>query len=128
MAVRLLVMSSVLIIETGIGIALYLAVASNYPYRVDEGGIALCVLISVGMIVSWLWTIAFFVRKSSRAKAKRIVDDAKVEAAAILSNATDRAMVLCNLDGGRCRQCGNPRTGKFCPKCGSTGEPVGAGV
>jgi hypothetical protein len=128
MGVRLLVMFSVLIVELGLGIALFLAVGSNYPYRLDEGGIALCVLIAVAMIVSWLMTIAYFIRKSSRAKAKRIVEEARLEAAAILSSATDRAAVLCNLDGGRCKQCGNPRTGKFCPKCGATGEPTATNV
>ena len=124
MGVRLLVMFSVMIFELGLGIAGFLGVNSLYPYRFDEAGIALCVLIAVAMVVSWLLTIAFFLRKSSRAKANRIVEDSRLAAAAILSKATDQAMLLCNLDGGRCKKCGNPRTGKFCPKCGTTGEPV----
>ena len=33
-----------------------------------------------------------------------------------------KALALSSLDGGRCLQCGNPRTGRYCPKCGSTGE------
>ena len=122
MAVRLLVMLSVMVVELGAGIAGLLGVTSAYPYRMDEGGIAGCVVIVVAIIASWLLTIAFFVRKSSRAKARRIVDEARSEAAKVLGEATERALALCSLDGGRCSQCGNPRTGRFCPKCGKAGE------
>lgn len=133
MAVRFLMMLSIMIVELGAGIAGFLGVSSCYTnsYRMDEGGIAACVMIAVGIVVSWLVTIAFFVRASSRAKARRMVDEATRQAARILSDATDKALALCSLDAGRCRQCGSPRTGKFCPKCGSPGEvaagPVGRG-
>ena len=49
------------------------------------------------------------------------------KAGQILSEASDRALALCSLDGGRCRQCGNPRTGRYCPKCGGAGEGTGGG-
>ena len=81
MAVRLLVMFSVMVFELGLGIAAILGVASNYPYQWNESGIAACVMIVAGILVSWMLTIAFFVRKSSRAKAVRLVDDAKIQAA-----------------------------------------------
>ena len=120
MATRLLVMFSVMLIELGCGIASILAVSSNYPYGLREEGVAGIVMIVVAIIVSWLLTIAFFVRKSSRLAAERLVDDAKREAGRILSEATERALALCSLDGAQCPACGNPRTGKFCPKCGAT--------
>ena len=124
MAVRLLVMLSFMVLEVGLGIAAILGVLSMYPYQIREDGIAGIVMIVVAIAVSWLLTIAFFVRKSSRAKAARIVADARAQAAAILADATEKALALCSLEGGKCRQCGNPRTGKFCPKCGADGESV----
>ena len=126
MAVRLLLMLSFMILELGLGIASILGVVSMYPYNMREDGIAGIVMIVVAIAVSWLLTIAFFVRKSSRAKAVRIVADARNEAGRILADATEKALALCSLDGGKCRQCGNPRTGKFCPKCGADGEPATA--
>lgn len=122
MAVRLLVMFSFMILELGLGIAAILGVVSLYPYQIREDGIAGIVMIVVGILVSWLVTIAFFIRKSSREKAARIVAEARTQAAGILADATEKALALCSLEGGKCRQCGNPRTGKFCPKCGADGE------
>ena len=124
MAVRLLIMFSVMVIELGLGIAAILGVASHYPYQWNESGIATCVMIVAGILVSWMLTIAFFVRKSSRAKAGRLVDDAKIQAAKILGDAAEKALALCGLERGKCPRCGNPRTGKFCPKCGTPGESV----
>jgi hypothetical protein len=126
MAVRLLLMLSFMILELGLGIAAILGVVSMYPYQMREDGIAGIVMIVVGILIAWLMTIAFFVRKSSREKAARIVADARQQAAAILADATEKALALCSLDGGKCRQCGNPRTGKFCPKCGADGEAPAA--
>lgn len=128
MATRLLVMFSLMVLELGLGIAAILGVVSSYGryQRVDEGGAAGCVMIIVGIIVFWLMTIALFVRKSSRESANRLITQAKVEAARILSDAAEKSLALCNLDGGKCRKCGNPRTGKFCPKCGANGEPAEA--
>lgn len=126
MAVRLLLMFGVMVLELGLGIAAILGVVSMYPYRMQLDGVAGCVMLVVGIVVAWLTTIAFFIRKSSRAKATRIVAEARNEAAKILSDATEKALALCSLDGGKCRQCGNPRTGKFCPKCGTSGEGTDA--
>ena len=119
MAVRLLVMLSMMVIELGAGIAGIVAVTGEYPYGIRESGIMLIVLIVAGIIVSWLLTIAFFARKSSRAKASRLLDEARIKAAKILGDATDKALALCSMDQGKCDQCGNPRTGNFCPKCGA---------
>ena len=38
----------------------------------------------------------------------------------ILNDATEKSLALCSLDSGRCDHCGNPRTGRFCPKCGKS--------
>ena len=122
MAVRLLVMFSVIVLETAAGIAAIVGINGEYPYRMDSAGIAGIVMVVAGMIVAWLVTIALTVKKSSRAKAGRIIDDAKKEAARILGEATEKALALSGMDGGRCRQCGNPRTGRYCPKCGGVGE------
>ncbi len=128
MAVRLLVMFSVMIFELGLGITAILALMSNYRYtNLDEMGSAGCVMISLGILIAWLVTIAGFVRHSARSKANRIIDEAKAKSAKILSEATEKALALCSLEGARCRSCGNPRTGKFCPKCGTASE-VGARV
>jgi hypothetical protein len=121
MAVRILVMFGVMIFEAAVGVAAILGVCAQYPRRMDEGGAAGCVMIVALTAVAWLMTIAFFVRRSSRAKVARIVTDARVEASVILAEATEKALALCSLDGGRCSRCGNPRTGKYCPKCGSAG-------
>jgi hypothetical protein len=126
MAVRILVMCSFMLLELGLGIAAIVGVTESYPYRMDGGGIAGCVLLSIAIPMSWLLTIAFFLRQTSRAKARRLIDDAEREAARILADASEKALALCSLDGGRCPQCGNPRTGKFCPKCGNAGAPRAA--
>jgi hypothetical protein len=126
MGVRLLVMFSVMCIELGCGIAAILGVTDRWEYRQTTPEIAGVVMLVVGIIVAWLLTIAFFVRKSSRVKSVRIVDDARAEAAKILNDATDKALALCSLDGSRCQRCGNPRTGKFCPKCGMPGNGIAA--
>ncbi len=118
MATRILVMFSVIAVELGLGIASLVALVSNYPEQIDGPGAAGCVLIVSAVVVSGLLTIAFFTRKSTRAKAAAVLDEAKTEAAKILADATDKAMALCSLDAGKCRSCGNPRTGKFCPQCG----------
>jgi len=117
-------MFSVMTVELGFGIAGFLAVSSSYPYGVREEGAAVCVLISVFILVSWMMTIVFFTRKSARIRAARLVNDATLQAAKILSEATDKSLALCSLDAGRCRSCGNPRTGKFCPKCGTPAQPA----
>jgi len=118
-------MFSIMILELGLGIASILGVTKGYYYELPNDVIAGIVMIVVGILVAWLVTIAIFVRKSSRANAARIVSDARDEASRILADATEKALALCSLDGGKCRQCGNPRTGKFCPKCGSGGEVGG---
>ena len=123
MGVRLLIMFSVMVLELAAGIAAIVGVMGQYPYYgVDHAGIAGIVMIVAATIVAWLVTIAVTARKSSRAKAVRIIDDAKKEAARILGEATEKALALSGMDGGRCRQCGNPRTGRYCPKCGGVGE------
>ncbi|MDB5324311.1 MAG: hypothetical protein JWN40_5942 [Phycisphaerales bacterium] len=121
MATRLLVMFSLIILELAIGIASILGVTSNYRRSVDEAGAAGIVMIVALMVIAWLVTIALSVRGLPRAKAQRIVADARIESARILADATEKALALCSLEGGRCPKCGNPRTGKFCPKCGSAG-------
>ena len=120
MATRLLLMLAIMVLELGCGIAAILGVVSMYHYRIDESGIAGIVMIVVGIIIAWLLTIAITLRKSSRAKAARIVDEARMKAAAILSDATEKSLALCSLDSGKCDHCGNPRTGRFCPKCGKS--------
>src|SRR5258706_3989327 len=120
MATRLLLMFAIMIFELGCGIAAILGVVSMYPYRMEESGIAGIVMIVVGVIIGWLTTLAIFIRKSSRAKAVRIIDQARLQAAAILNDATEKSLALCSLDSGRCDHCGNPRTGRFCPKCGNS--------
>src|ERR1700716_2838296 len=120
MATRLLLMLAIMVLELGCGIAAILGVVSMYHYRIDESGIAGIVMIVVGVIIAWLLTIAITLRKSSRAKAARIVDEAKMKAAVILSDATEKSLALCSLDSGKCDHCGNPRTGRFCPKCGKS--------
>jgi hypothetical protein len=125
MAVRLLLMFSIMILELGLGIASILGATMGFYYQLPNDVIAGVVMIVVGILVAWLVTIALFVRKSSRVNAARIVSDAREEAGRILAEATEKALALCSLDGGKCPQCGNPRTGKFCPKCGSGGEVGG---
>ena len=120
MATRLLLMLAIMVLELGCGIAAILGVVSTYRYRIDEPGIAGIVMIVVSVIIAWLLTIAVTLRKSSRAKAARIVDEARMKAAAILSDATEKSLALCSLDSGKCDHCGNPRTGRFCPKCGKS--------
>jgi len=128
MSARLFVMFAVMTLELGAGIAAILATTSNYssPYmhsqRAELECTAICIAIGAAVIVCWLLTIAVALRKSARAKANRIVDEARAEAARILGEATEKALALSSLDAGRCRHCGNPRTGKFCPKCG---QPAG---
>jgi hypothetical protein len=119
MATRLLVMFSFIVLELATGIAAILGVTSNYRRQVDEAGAAGIVMIVAVMIIAWLVTIALSVRGMARTKAAGIIVDARVESARILADATEKALALCSLEGGRCPQCGNPRTGKFCPKCGS---------
>ena len=122
MAVRLLLMFSVLIVQLTAMIVGLLGVSSLYPVRMREGGIAACVAIVTGTVVLWLLTIALFVRGASKGKARRLVEQARIESARILAVATEQALALSSLDAGRCRKCGNPRTGKFCPKCGVPAE------
>jgi hypothetical protein len=119
---RLMIMLSFMIAELAGGIAAILGVCSQYPYRVDEAGIAGCVCIVAGILVCCMITIAYFTRSASRNKVRRIMDEAKAEAARIVSEAADKAMALCSLDAGKSRQCGNPRTGRFCPKCGAAAQ------
>ena len=128
MATRLLIMFSFMILEVATCIASILGVASLYPRRIDEAGAAGIVMIVALTVVAMLITIALSVRGLPRAKANRIVADARIESARILADATDKALALCSLDGGRCPRCNNPRTGKFCPKCGSAGAPTKSAV
>jgi hypothetical protein len=124
MATRLLLMFSFIILELATCIASILGVASHYPRRIDEAGAAAIVMIVALTIIAFLITIALSVRNLPRAKANRIVADARIESARILADATEKALALCSLEGGRCPQCNNPRTGKFCPKCGAAGAPT----
>ncbi len=126
MGSRILMMISAMVFELGLGIAALVGIDGQYPYRMDNGGIAGCVMVVVLTIIAWLMTIAYFLRQSSRIKARRILDDARAQAAQMISEASDKALALCSLDGGRCQQCGNPRTGRFCPKCGTAGTPASA--
>ena len=119
MATRLLMMFSFIILEAALCVAAILGVSSNYRYRIDEAGAAGIVMIVALTIIAWLVTIALSVRGMSRSKSQRIINEARIESARILADATEKALALCSLEGGRCPQCGNPRTGKFCPKCGS---------
>ena len=121
MATRLLMMFSFIILEAALCVAAILGVASNYPRRIDEAGAAGIVMIVALTVIAFLVTIALSVRGMSRTKGQRIIAEARIESARILADATEKALALCSLEGGRCPQCGNPRTGKFCPKCGSQG-------
>lgn len=126
MGVRLLVMFSMMVLELVLGIAGILMVVSLYSHRFDMEGVAGIVMLVAGILIAWLVTVAFFVRTSARARAARLVQDARVEAGRILADATERALALCSLDAGRCARCGNPRTGEFCPSCGNAGTPAAA--
>jgi hypothetical protein len=119
MATRLLVMFSFIVLEVALCIASILGVASNYPRRIDEAGAAGIVMIVALTVIAFLVTIALSVRGMSRTRGQRIIAQARIESARILADATEKALALCSLEGGRCPQCGNPRTGRFCPKCGS---------
>lgn len=125
MATRILAMFAIMTMELGAGIALILVTVSEYTYpshyynpRAEMECAAICVGIGAAVVVAWLLTLALFLRKSARASASRMVEEARAEAGRILSEATERALALSSVDGGRCRFCGNPRTGQFCPKCG----------
>src|SRR3954467_14481663 len=123
MAVPLLILFCALVLETALAIAAIIGIVSQYPYGTPDGaGGAGIVMMVALMIVFWLGSIAVYVKKSSRYKASSVLLEARAKAAQILAEASDRALALCSLDGGRCRQCGNPRTGRFCPKCGGEGE------
>jgi len=127
MATRILVMFAVMTLELGAGIAAILATTSEYSnsgfnQRDQLECTAICVSIGAAVVMAWLLTIAVALRKSARARANRILDEARAAAADILGQATDKALALSSLDAGRCRHCGNPRTGKFCPKCGKPAE------
>lgn len=122
MATRLLLMFSFIVLELAIGIASILGVSSRYPRYIDETGAAGIVMIVALMIIAWLITIAVSVRGISSVRARGIIAEARIESARILADATEKALALCSLDGGRCPKCQNPRTGKFCPKCGSPGN------
>ncbi|MCY2955362.1 MAG: hypothetical protein NTU53_25830 [Planctomycetota bacterium] len=132
MAARVLVMFAVMALELGAGIAAILATISQYSYpsaynqRDQVECTAICVSIGAGVVMAWLLTMAFTLRKSARAKANRMLDEARGEAARILGEATEKALALSSLDAGRCRHCGNPRTGKFCPKCGHPAGGAGS--
>ena len=51
MGVRLLVMFSVIIFELGAGIAALVGIDGEYPYRMDNTGIAGCVMVVVCVVV-----------------------------------------------------------------------------
>ena len=123
MAVRILFLFGFLVLEIGAAIAILVGIATSYPFTPMDGpGIAGCVLTVAGALFLLLLTIAIFVRGRGAARAKNVVADARAQAARILADATDKALALCSLEGGRCAKCGNPRTGKFCPKCGTPGN------
>ena len=134
MAARLMMMFAVMTLELGAGIGLILLTVSEYSYpyhssaRDDLELGAICVAIVAGVIMAWLLTLAVFLRRSARAKANRMIDEARLESARILGEAAEKAMALSSLDSGRCRYCGNPRTGKFCPKCGKAATGAGSGT
>jgi hypothetical protein len=125
MGSRILVMVSVMILELAAGISVLAGIDGQYPYRMDSGGVAGCVMTVALTVIAWLMTVAWFLKKSARAKAGRVLEDARAQAAQILATASDKALALCSLDGGKCQKCGNPRTGRFCPKCGASGQPSG---
>jgi hypothetical protein len=117
---------AVLLLILGGGIAILCAINREE----DAAGIVLVVFASVGAV---LITIGFFVggrpKLPSDAAARKLLEDAEKsareivqraseEASRMLGDAADKAMSLASLDSGKCKQCGNPRTGKFCPKCG----------
>jgi len=119
MAARFFFICSVLIFEIACGIAALCALVGQYPYRINEEGAAGCVMIVAGTLVTMLMTLALFSRGAAKSRSRRLVDEARIASARILGEATDKALALCSLDAGRCKQCGNPRTGKFCPRCGA---------
>jgi hypothetical protein len=122
MSTRLLIMFSVVVLELAGGISAIVGVVGQYQFGIDSAGIAGIVMIVAVTIVALLVTIAVTFGRKSAARADRIIEDARKEAARILEEATEKALALSGMDGGRCRQCGNPRTGRFCPKCGVAGE------
>ena len=124
MATRLLLMFSFIVLEAALCVAAILGVASNYPRRIDEAGAAGVVMIVALTVIAFLVTIALSVRGMSRTRGQRIIAEARIESARILADATEKALALCSLEGGRCPLCGNPRTGKFCPKCGGRGAAI----
>lgn len=90
-----------------------------------------------GFIFGILLTIALFIPARAKApaeigarsllddagnSAREIINRANAEATRLLAEAADKAMALSSLDRGKCRHCGNPRTGRFCPKCGRSAE------
>ena len=121
---RLLVLLSFMVFEAAIGITNILEISGRYQasYQIPERAIAEIVSWVAGVLIAWLLTVSFFMKKSSRLKAAVIINDAKSQAARITSAATDQALALCSLDKGKCNTCGNPRTGKFCPSCGKQAE------
>jgi hypothetical protein len=128
MSARVLVMLAVMVLELGAGIAGILVTTSEYSYpsaynqRNQLECTAICVSIGAAVVMAWLLTMAVALRKSAREKVNRMLDEARAQSAQILGEATEKALALSSLDAGRCRHCGNPRTGKFCPKCG---QPAG---
>ncbi|MFI5381512.1 MAG: hypothetical protein ACHRHE_19620 [Tepidisphaerales bacterium] len=125
-AKRRLFLCAVLALLIGSGIAIVYAINFNY----DAAAIVMTVS---GSGFAILTTIALFMprRPSSPAEktladaatsAREIVNRANQEAAKLLAEAADKAMALSSLDCGKCKHCGNPRTGKFCPKCGRAAE------
>lgn len=128
MAVRILMLLCFMLAELALGIIGFFAVDDAYRFQPwDSGANSTRVLLGFGVAVGWLATIAIFLRKGSRRNANQIVAQARTEAARILSEATDKALALTSMEYGKCRNCGNPRTGKYCPKCGqaaAVGQPA----
>ncbi len=90
---------------------------------VTIGGFVFAILVAIGLFVGGR------PKSSAEAGAQKLLEDAQNSAAGIiaranqeatrlLADAAEKAMALSSLDRGKCGACGNPRTGKFCPKCG----------
>ncbi|MGA2499154.1 MAG: hypothetical protein ABSH20_15550 [Tepidisphaeraceae bacterium] len=87
------------------------------------GGFVFAILVAIALFVggrpkSPAETGAQALLEGAQNSAAGIIARANQEAARLLADAAEKAMALSSLDRGKCQSCGNPRTGKFCPKCG----------
>ena len=124
MVPRFLIVLSFMVFELAVGISNIMEITGRYQnsYNLPQRVVADCICWGAGVIIAWLLTIAFFMRKSTRLRAAKIIEDAKTQSAKILGDATEKALALCSLDSGKCMTCGNPRTGRYCPSCGKQAD------